>query len=146
MVTQENDIVVIGCGAGGATAAQFARTNDRKAQVTIFEFSSYPQYSKCGIPYTISGEIPKPINLIEFSEEWFNKAKITLHLNTFVKKINTKEKTITAEKKDGSIIEKQYSSLIIATGAKPTVPPIKNIFEDKSKKLRKNVSLVKKSL
>jgi len=141
--TQESDIVVIGCGAGGATAAQFAKKNDRKAQVTIFESGSYAQYSKCGIPYTISGEIPKIMNLLEFTEEWFQKAKINLHLHTKVESIDCKKKIITAEKKDGSIIKKQYSSLIIATGAQPTRPPIKHIVDENANKLKKNIFTVR---
>ena len=31
------NIVIIGCGAGGGTAAQFARKTDSKAKITIFE-------------------------------------------------------------------------------------------------------------
>ncbi|MBS3777834.1 MAG: FAD-dependent oxidoreductase [Candidatus Thermoplasmatota archaeon] len=142
-MAETNDIVIIGCGAGGATAAQFAKKTDRKAQVTIFESSSFSQYSKCGIPYAISGEIPKIMNLIEFSEEWFQKARIDLHLNTTVTEIDLEKKIITAEKKDGSIIKKQYTSLILATGANPAHPPIKNIYEPDSKKLRKNVFTVR---
>lgn len=142
-MAETHDIVIIGCGAGGATAAQFAKKTDRKAQVTIFESSPYPQYSKCGIPYAISGEIPKIMDLIEFSEEWFQKARIDLHLNTTVSDIDSEKKIITAEKKDGSIIKKQYTSLILATGASPAHPPIKNIYEPDSKKLRKNVFTVR---
>jgi NADH oxidase (H2O2-forming) len=142
MVTT-HDIVIVGCGAGGATAAQFAKKTDRKAQVTIFESSPFPQYSKCGIPYAISGEIPKIMNLVEFTEEWFQKARIDLHLETHVTEIDSEKQTITAEKKDGSIIRKQYDSLILATGAKPKLPPIKNIFKKGEKKLQKNVFTVR---
>ncbi len=122
-------MIIIGCGAGGGTAAQFARKIDRKAEITIFEKGAYPQYSKCGLPYAISEEIPKIKNLIEFSEEWFQKARIDLNLNTTVEKIDTKNKKITAKNKNKTI-EKNYDSLIIATGAKPFIPPIKNIKEN----------------
>ena len=67
-------LLSIGCGAGGGTAAQFARKTDRKASITVFEKGKYPQYSKCRLPYAISDEIPEFENLIEFSEEWFKKA------------------------------------------------------------------------
>lgn len=142
-MAETHDIVIIGCGAGGATAAQFAKKTDRKAQVTIFESSPFPQYSKCGIPYAISGEIPKIMDLIEFSEEWFQKARIDLHLNTTVTAIDSEKKIITAEKKDGSIIKKQYTSVILATGANPAHPPIKNMYEHNSKKIRKNIFTVR---
>jgi NADH oxidase (H2O2-forming) len=118
--------VIIGCGAGGGTAAQFARKTDRKTSITIFEKNSYPQYSKCGLPYAISGVIPKIDDLIEFSEDWFKKQNIDLLLNTTVEKIDPNKKMIYA-KKDNKTVEKSYGSLIICTGAKPSMPPIQNI-------------------
>lgn len=128
-MSQEKNIVVIGCGAAGGTAAQFARKTDRKATITVFEKGKYPQYSKCGLPYTISGDIPNPANLIEFSEEWFKKASIDIHLNTTIEKIDTKKQIVIA-KKGNEPFEKSYDSLIMATGAIPWVPPIKDIQEN----------------
>jgi len=125
-LNQTRDIIIIGCGAGGGTAAQFARKTDRKANIAIFEKGRYPQYSKCGIPYVISGIIPKISDLIEFSEEWFKKAKIDLLLETTVEKIDTIKKIVFA-KKGNDVIEKPYSSLIISTGAKPFIPLIENV-------------------
>jgi len=126
----EHDIIIIGCGAGGGTAAQFARKMDRKAQITIFEKGTYPQYSKCGLPYVISKKIPSPSELIEFNEDWFKKARIDLHLGVNVQGIDTKDQIITAQGSDGTIVKKHYTSLIIATGAYPSIPPIKNIVVD----------------
>lgn len=125
----ERNIVIIGCGASGGTAAQFARKTDRKATITIFEKGKYPQYSKCGLPYVISGDILCFDNLIEFSEEWFKKAGITLHLNTKIEKIDAKKQVVIAKKGEEKF-EKSYDSLIIATGAKPFIPPIQNIQEN----------------
>jgi NADH oxidase (H2O2-forming) len=128
-LNQGKNIVIIGCGAGGGTAAQFARKTDRKANITVFEKGRYPQYSRCGLPYVISGEIPNIMNLVEFSEDWFKKANIDLYLNTIVEKIDVKKKIVYAKKED-KIIEKPFSSLIICTGAKPFIPPIKNVDAD----------------
>ena len=125
-MSQDRDIVVIGCGAGGGTAAQFARKTDRKASVTIFEKGHYPQYSRCGLPYAISGKIPKATNLVEFSEDWFKKANIELLLDTTVEEIDVAGQIVKA-KKENFVIEKSYSSIIICTGAKPAIPPIKNV-------------------
>ena len=122
----ERNIVIIGCGAGGGTAAQFAHKVDRKAKITIFEQSQYPQYSKCGLPYVLSGIVSSFNDLIEFSQEWFSKNNIDLFLNTTVEKINPNKQMIYA-KKDGNIIEKEYDSLIICTGGKPFIPPIENM-------------------
>jgi NADH oxidase (H2O2-forming) len=127
-LSPERKIIIIGCGAGGGTAAQFARKTDRKASVTIIEKDKYPQYSKCGLPYAISGIIPNFNDLIEFSKDWFKTAKIDLILETTVEKIDTSKKIVFA-KKGSDVILKPYDSLIIATGAKPSIPPIDNIME-----------------
>jgi len=128
-MTQERNIVVIGCGAGGGTVAQFARKTDRKASITVFEKGKYPQYSKCGLPYAISQTIPEFKDLIEFSEEWFQKAQINLFLETTVEHIDVKNQVVVAKNGDKSI-EQPYDALILATGAKPVLPPIKNLQEN----------------
>ena len=125
-MNKDKSIVIIGCGAGGGTAAQFARKTNRKTEITIFEETKYPQYSKCGLPYAISGRIPKIYELIEFDEEWFKKQKIDLHLNTIVEKIDYEKKIVYGKKRDKTI-EKSFTELIICTGSKPFIPPIKNI-------------------
>ena len=128
-VVNKKHIVIIGCGAAGGTAAQFARKTDRKAQITIIEQGPYPHYSKCGIPYAISGSIPSFSNLIEFSTEWFAKARITLMLNTTASKIdhNNKKISIKTGTKSTNI---QYTKLILAPGAHPLIPPISGIPTD----------------
>jgi NADH oxidase (H2O2-forming) len=129
-VNQYKNIAIIGCGAGGGTSAQFARKTDRNSNIIVFEKGKYPQYSKCGLPYVISGNIPKFDDLIEFSEEWFKKVNINLLMETKVDQIDVKKKLIIA-KKGKNIIEKPYSSLIISTGSRPIVPPIQNIKRGK---------------
>jgi len=126
-VNQDKKIVVIGCGAGGGTAAQFARKTDRKVKITVFEKGRYPQYSKCGLPYVISGRIPEFKDLIEFSEEWFKKANIDLLMETTVEQIDVKKQVVIA-KKGKEKIEKPYSSLIMATGAKSSIPIIEGLY------------------
>ena len=128
-LSNNKEIVVIGCGAAGGTAAQFARKTNRDANITVIEKEKYPEYSKCGIPYTISEIIPKISNLIEFSEDWFENSNINLMLNTEVESIDTNKKIVFA-KKGNEKIEKSYDSLIICTGADPVSPPIENLFEN----------------
>jgi len=125
-VSNEKKIVIVGGGAGGGTAAQFARKTDRAARITLFENGRYPQHSKCGLPYAIAGIIPDFDNLIEFSEDWFKKERIDLFLETTVDEINNQKRTVRA-KRGNECIEKDFDSLILATGAKPWIPPIKNI-------------------
>jgi len=125
-MSEHSNIIIIGCGAGGSTSAQFARKTNRKAIVSIFEKDKYPQYSKCGLPYVMSGTIKKYDDLIEFNENWYNKANIELNLNSEIIDVDIENKIISV-KKDYIISKKKFDKLIIATGSKPNIPPIKKI-------------------
>ncbi|HIG99161.1 MAG TPA: FAD-dependent oxidoreductase [Thermoplasmata archaeon] len=125
-MTDARRIIIIGCGAGGGTSAQFARKTDRTATITIFEKGRYPQYSKCGLPYAIAGTVPAFQDLIEFSEEWFQKEHIDIHLGTSVESIDMKNKRVVAQN-SSERIEREFDSLILATGATPWIPPIQQI-------------------
>jgi NADH oxidase (H2O2-forming) len=123
-------IVIIGCGAGGSTAAQFARKTDRKSKIIIFEKDKYTQYSKCGLPYVLSGKINHFNDLIEYSEEWYKKANIDLFLGTEVDTLDFDNKKIYTNRGNKKIDE-EFDYLIIGTGSKPIIPPIINITKDK---------------
>ncbi|PKK85214.1 MAG: NAD(FAD)-dependent dehydrogenase [Thermoplasmata archaeon HGW-Thermoplasmata-1] len=124
-------IIITGGGAAGSTAAQFARKQDRKAEIMIVEKSGYPQYSKCGLPYALSGVIPEVFGLIEFGEEWFEKAKITLRLDSEVVAVDAASRRVTIrDRKNGSEEEVEYDSLIIATGAEAAMPQIEGARQE----------------
>lgn len=126
---EKKEIIIIGCGAGGSTSAQFARKANRKSSVTIFEKDKYTQYSKCGLPYVISGKIKHYNDLIEFNENWYNKANIDLNLNSEITDVDFENKIISV-KKNIKLFQKKYDKLIIATGSIPNIPPIKKISKD----------------
>jgi NADH oxidase (H2O2-forming) len=126
-------IVIVGAGCGGGTAAQFARKTDRTAEIVMIEREEYPQYSRCGLPYGISGIIPELTNLIEAPEERLRKNRIGLMLGTSVTSILPDTKIVHASKPDGSPVELPYDSLVLATGAKAWVPPIKGAFKEGTK-------------
>ena len=125
-------IVIVGGGCGGATAAQFARKTDRTAEITIIEREPYPQYSRCGLPYGISGIIPDFANLIEAPEERLKKNRIGLHLGTEATSVDKVNRVVHAKTGDKAF-ELPYDSLILATGAKATVPPIKGALKEGGK-------------
>lgn len=137
-------IVIIGGGCGGGTAAQFARKTDRTAEITIIERETYPQYSRCGLPYGISGIIPELTNLIEAPEERLKKNRISLMLGSEVTQID-KEKKIAHVKTPDKELDLPYDSLVLATGAKAVVPPIKGAFKDGGKpgELKKGVFVLR---
>ena len=125
-------IVIVGGGCGGGTAAQFARKTDRTAEITVIERETYPQYSRCGLPYGISGIIPDLTNLIEAPEERMKKSRINLMLGTSVTRADKDKRVVHTQNQDGKL-ELPFDSLILATGAKASVPPIRGVFKDGGK-------------
>ena len=107
-------LAIVGCGAAGATAAQFARKYNRKASIVIFDNEGYGEYSKCALPMVISGELSSN-DIIEYSPRWFKNAKID-YRNEEVHKIDFDSKIIEA----GEEIE--YDKIVIATGAVASIP------------------------
>jgi len=119
-------IVIVGGGAAGATAAQFARKQSRDAEIIVIEKGPYPEYSRCGMPHAISGEIPSLTDLIEFSEKWFEINKIDLRLSTHVTSLDARGKKVESSGPSGACSE-SYDALILATGAVPSLPEIEGI-------------------
>ena len=124
-------LLIIGSGAAGSTAAQFARKTDRQAEITVLGNESYSEYSKCGLPYAISGLIPSFDDLIEFSRSWFQRFKINLELETEVYDVDPEAKTAKSMSlRDGREKEHHYDALIIATGGSSWLPEIEGAFLD----------------
>jgi NADH oxidase (H2O2-forming) len=124
-------IVVVGGMAAGATAAQFARKTDRKAEITIIGKEPHPIYSKCGLPYSLSGRIPTFERLVEFDETWFRQFHIDLHLGTEVTSVDASARTVaTCDLRGGHESVFPFDSLILATGASPWMPPIEGAYTE----------------
>ncbi|TXT54198.1 MAG: hypothetical protein BAJATHORv1_80005 [Candidatus Thorarchaeota archaeon] len=119
-------IAVIGCGAAGATAAMQARKFNRKAEITLFNTEPYSQYSRCGLPYTISGKVEDFQDLILTSEDNWSMMKIDAKLETTVTEIDHASKKLKYSGSEGDG-ELEYDALIFATGAENADPPIKGL-------------------
>ncbi|MGD9899756.1 MAG: FAD-dependent oxidoreductase, partial [Calditrichaceae bacterium] len=128
-------IVVIGGVAAGMSAASRARRNDPDASIIVFQKENAVSYGSCGLPYFISNDIKEAETLIAITaDEFRQKRNIDVRLNQEGLSFNPREKTVEIrELKTGMITDYPYDKLIIATGARATVPPIpgkdlKNVF------------------
>ena len=122
-------LLIIGSGAAGLTAAQFARKTDRQAEITVLGNEGYGEYSKCGLPYVIGGVIPSLDDLIEFSVSWFQRFNIDLRPESEASDVDPKVKVVKAVSlRDRSEEEYRYDVLLIATGASSWIPDVKGIF------------------
>lgn len=121
-------IVIIGGVAAGAKAAAKARRLLPDAEINLYTDDTHVSYSACGIPYYVEGNFEDYKTLLVRSPEEFAQQNIFVHLQCRVSKILPKCKKILVEDNNSQtayLVE--YDKLIIATGARPFVPPIKNI-------------------
>jgi NADH oxidase (H2O2-forming) len=124
-LSNHNRVVIIGANAAGINAANAARKANGGAEIILVEGDKYPAYSRCGIPYVLSGEIPRFEDLIIFPPSHYRMMKFDLRTETKVKSIDAKEKTVQLEEKDGKAEKLKYDTLVLATGATVFIIPIK---------------------
>lgn len=121
-------IVVIGGVAAGSKAAAKSKRLLKDAQVDIYTQDSHVSYSACGLPYYIQGNFADYKNLIIRTPQEFEASGINVHLYQKVIKILPDTKQILV--RDLLSSEEyyvDYDKLVIATGASPYKPNIKNI-------------------
>lgn len=120
--------IIIGGVAGGATAAARIRRADEKAEIILVEKGPHISYANCGLPYYISGVIADKEKLfVQTPESFGRRFNIDVRVNTEAISIDTKAKTVTLRRKDGSVIDEQYDRLLLSPGSSPVRPPFPGI-------------------
>ena len=120
-------LIIIGAVAAGTSAAAKARRNDENSEIIIYEKDSFISYSGCGMPYYIGGEIERVQELTPRDPAFF-KSKYNVDIFTLheVIAIYPNEKTMEIKNiSTGEVFTDAFDKLIIATGARAVVPPIK---------------------
>jgi NADH oxidase (H2O2-forming) len=125
-------VVIVGGGAAGTRAAIEIRKRKRDAEILIVNDQPYREYSPCGMPFVLSGEVEGFDDIQNLDKRFYEKMKIELILDERVKKIDSKNKKIFY-----GTSEQNYDKLVIATGSYAFAPPIKGID-------RENVIVFKK--
>ena len=121
-------IVIIGGVAAGPKAAAKAKRLKPDADVNIYTEDTHVSYSACGLPFFIEGNFADYHMLIARTPEEFEEAGVHIHLLHRVTKILPDEKQIIVlnlETNEEKIVD--YDKLVVATGASPIIPPIKNV-------------------
>lgn len=118
-------ILIIGGNASGVSAAMTAKKTDRRAEITIIESGDNTAYSRCGLPFVISGKILRFEDLIIYPSSYYKLTKIDFELNTVAVGIDGKAKTVEVEDGSGGRRIIGYDSLILSTGSHPSIPPIR---------------------
>jgi len=122
-------VIIVGGVAGGASAAARLRRLDEKAEITIFEKSSYISYANCGLPYYVGGVIADKEDLTLQDPAGFrSRFRIDARVRHEVIAVNTADKTVTVRELDtGREFVESYDKLILSPGAKPTRPALPGI-------------------
>ena len=115
-------VVIIGSGVAGVTAARTIRENDPKAKISVYTNENHLYYPRPRLYEVLSGEA-EPREIYMFSEEWYEKRRIKVHLNKKVLGIETARKELLLEGRS----RVKYDKLLLANGAHPFVPPIKGV-------------------
>ncbi|MEM2110434.1 MAG: FAD-dependent oxidoreductase [Candidatus Bathyarchaeia archaeon] len=123
-------IVIIGANASGVDAAVAARKTDREAEIKLITKENLGAYSRCGLPFVLSGQIASFENLVVYQPSFYRMMKFDLRTETTATNIDTKAKTVEVETRDGKKETLAYDSLIIATGAAPFTLPIEGMNKE----------------
>jgi NADPH-dependent 2,4-dienoyl-CoA reductase/sulfur reductase-like enzyme len=117
-------IVAIGGSDAGISAALRARELDPNTEFTVVVADAYPNFSICGIPYYVSGEVTHWTNLAHRTAADLAATGMTVLTDTRVTRINSDAHTLEMLDATGTSRPLDYDALIVATGAVSARPPL----------------------
>src|ERR1700722_6545001 len=122
-------LVMIGGSDAGISAALRARELDPSADVTVVVADAYPNFSICGIPYYVSGEVTHWRNLAHRTGADPEATGMGLRLDTTARRIDVPGRKLLVTLADGTEELLSYDKLVVGTGALPVRPPISGLSE-----------------
>jgi NADPH-dependent 2,4-dienoyl-CoA reductase/sulfur reductase-like enzyme len=120
-------LVAIGGSDAGISAALRARELDPSVEVTVVVADAYPNFSICGIPYYVSGEVSHWHNLAHRTYADLEATGMQLKVDTLAKQINVEDRTLLVTDASGTDELLAYDELVVGTGAVSQVPPIEGV-------------------
>ncbi|MES0350036.1 MAG: FAD-dependent oxidoreductase [Desulfobacteria bacterium] len=122
-------LVIVGGVAAGASAAAKARRCNEDAEIIMFEKGHDISYATCGLPYYLSGTIPKRDRLLitdgRFFKQRFNVDVMTRHEVLAIDR--QAQKVTVRDLATGNNREEPYDKLVLAMGASAIVPPLPGV-------------------
>ncbi len=117
-------LVIIGGSDAGISAGLRAKELDPGCEVTIVVADRFPNYSICGLPFYLSGEVRDWRALAHRTIEELSGAGLSLLLDQSVQAIEPANHRVSVADEGGQTRYLHYDRLIIATGATSVHPPI----------------------
>lgn len=131
-------IVIIGGVAGGATAAARLRRNNEFAEIVLVERGPYISFANCGLPYHVSGEIPRREALLVTTEARF-AARYAVEVRSLTEAvaIDTQARRVRLRNvSTGVETDETFDRLLLAPGAEPLRPPMPGVDDPRVFTLR----------
>lgn len=122
-----DQMLIIGGSDAGISAALRIKELDRTAKVTVMAADAFPNFSICGLPFYISGEIKEWCTLAHRTAEDIKNHGIDLLLNHRALSVDPNAKQVQVLTSQGDIRDIHYDKLMIGTGAQSAKPPIKGL-------------------
>src|SRR6266567_5524806 len=117
-------LVIVGGSDAGISAALRARELESSTQVTLIVEDAFPNYSICGLPFYLSGEVPDYHQLAHRTQEEITGAGIDLLLEQTAQALDPTTHYVTVMDRAEQVQQIAYDQVILATGARPRRPHI----------------------
>ncbi len=113
------DVLVVGGGAAGMSAASWARRRGPSLRIAVLEATNIISHAPCGIPYYVGG-LFSDYSLFQAYDVRFFREKRNIEVITGARAVEAdlRSRQITAEA-NGERVKVEYDRLVIATGARP---------------------------
>ncbi|WP_174590670.1 NAD(P)/FAD-dependent oxidoreductase [Methanocella conradii] len=117
------DIVFIGAGGAGLTAAFIIARKRPETRITLFSRDPVVAYSQCGMPFVLDNKIESFDRLILYTPEVFKDLGLDVRTGIAVTGVDLDARAITLE--GGETVE--YGKLVFSTGSTPFIPPVPGV-------------------
>ena len=120
-------ISIGGVSAGMSAAAKFKRLSPND-DVIVYEKGDIVSFGACGLPYYVGGFFEDSQEMIARTPEQFRESGVEIHTKHEVIDVDFSNKKVKVKNLiTDEILEENYDKLMIASGARAIIPPIKNI-------------------
>lgn len=117
-------LVIVGGSDAGISAALRARELDPSTHVTLIVEDAFPNYSICGLPFYLSGEVPDYHQLAHRTREEITNAGIDLLLDHTARAVDPSEHLVAVVDWAEQSHQLSYDRLVLSTGARSRRPHI----------------------